>query len=135
MRSSPSVEAARQFLKAVWDGPAPTDRALAAALDRLVVAYHETPDAAQSDSEVEAPRQDGAALYKEVAARFPDYGLYPVAEPLEQVNQSIRMGGNRRQSSLPRCTVCGLHSGYLLPPAPRDLSSVYSHLRSLQALR
>ena len=92
MDSSPAVEAARQFLDFVWDGPTPTDGALAAALDRLVIAYHETPDVGPSDSELEAPRQDGPSLYKEVAARFPDYGLYPVADPAASPEDAAMIG-------------------------------------------
>ena len=92
MKSSPTVEAARQFLAVVWDGPAPADDVLAAALDRLVAAYHDTPDADASDSDLEAPRQDGASLYEEVTARFPDYGLYPVADPIAAPEDAAMMG-------------------------------------------
>lgn len=81
MDISPAIAAAREFLAVVWDGPPPSDAALAAALDRLVVTYHATPDAAPSDSDLEAPRQDGATLHKELSARFPDYGFYPIADP------------------------------------------------------
>ena len=81
MNISPAIAAAREFLAVVWDGPPPTDAVLAAALDRLVVTYHVTPDTAPSDSDLEAPRQDGATLHKELSARFPDYGFYPVADP------------------------------------------------------
>jgi len=81
MESSPAIEAAREFLAIVWDGEAPTDEALLASLDRLIVTYHCTPDAEPSDFEAEAPTTDWPALYKEVAARFPDYGYYPVSDP------------------------------------------------------
>ena len=81
MEKSITVEAARHFLSVVWDGDRPTDEALLAALDRLVAAYHDTPDDEASDTELEAPRAGGAPLYKEVAARFPDYGYYPVSDP------------------------------------------------------
>jgi hypothetical protein len=91
MQPSPAIEAARRFLGVVWDGDPPSDAALCEALDRLIVAYYETPDALVSDSELEAPRQDGPSLYREVADRFPDYGLYAVAEPLEEVDQEIGM--------------------------------------------
>ncbi len=92
MKHSPVVEASRQFLSVVWDGHAPADAALAAALDRLVVAYHDAPDADVSDSDLEAPRQDDASLYKELAVRFPDYGLYPVANPTAPPEDSALMG-------------------------------------------
>lgn len=91
MQPSPAVEAARHFLNVVWDGDAPTDEALSEALDRLLAAYHGTPDADVSDSELEAPRQDGASLYREVENRFPSYGLYAVADPLEPVDQEMGM--------------------------------------------
>lgn len=92
MVSSPAVDAARNFLSVVWEGHAPTDAELAQALDRLVVAYHDTPDADVSESDLEAPRQDGASLYREVENRFPDYGVYALADPLEPIDQQIGAG-------------------------------------------
>jgi hypothetical protein len=92
MERSPAIEAARHFLAVVWDGETPTDEALLAALDRLVAAYHETPDANPSDKDVEAPRQDGTSLAKEVGARFPDYGLYPMADPTKPLEGAAMMG-------------------------------------------
>lgn len=91
MTSSPTVEAARHFLHLVWNGDPPTDEALSHALDRLVLAYYDTPDVGGSISELEAPRQDGASIYSGIATRFPDYGLYPVAEPLEPIDQQMGM--------------------------------------------
>lgn len=88
---SPAIEAARNFLTVAWEGPAPTDAALSAALDRLLTAYHAAPGAAPSDSDREAPGRDYPSLYKEVAARFPDYGLYPVADPMGQPNEAVMM--------------------------------------------
>lgn len=81
MDKSPAVEAARHFLSVVWDGDAPSDAALLAALDRLVAAYHKTPDVGPSDTELEAPRSRGPSFEKEVGGRFPDYGFYPVSDP------------------------------------------------------
>jgi hypothetical protein len=92
MGSSPALQAARKFLSVVWNGPAPTDAALAAALDRLVAVYHDTPDADSSDTELDPPEQDGTALYKEVAARFPDYGLYPISDPTASVEDAAMLG-------------------------------------------
>ena len=81
MERSPALEAANHFLEVVWNGEPPTDEALLEALDRLVAAYHSTPDAAPSESDLEVPRSDGPALYRQIAARFPDYGLYPISDP------------------------------------------------------
>jgi hypothetical protein len=92
MKSSPAVEAARHFLSVVWEGDAPTDAMLLEALDRLVVAYHATPDADVSDHDLEAPRQDRASLYKEASERFPGYGLYPVADPFASIDEALGMG-------------------------------------------
>lgn len=91
MAPSQTLGAVRHFLSVVWDGEPPTDKALSEALDRLVVAYHDTPDALVSDNEQEAPREDGVSLYKKVALRFPDYGWYPVAYPLEPADQEMGM--------------------------------------------
>ncbi len=92
MEKSPAVEAARQFLSAVWEGELPTDEALLLALDRLVEAFHHVPDVGPSDTDVEAPRAGGAALYREVAARFPAHGLYPVSDPIASVDDAAGMG-------------------------------------------
>jgi hypothetical protein len=89
MQTSRTLEAVRHFLSVVWEREIPTDAALSEALDRLLAVYHETPDALVSDSELEAPRQDGALLYREVAKRFPEYGVYPVAYPSEPMPSSI----------------------------------------------
>lgn len=58
----------------------PTDAALAEALDRLVVTYHATPDASPSDDGPDAPEEEGARIREQLAARFPDYGYYPVVD-------------------------------------------------------
>lgn len=91
MDQSNSVEAARRFLSVVWDGDVPTDEALQEALDRLVSAYHETPEAGP-DTELEAPRSDSSALYQQVAARFTDFGLYPVSDPAASIEDAGGMG-------------------------------------------
>ena len=92
MDKSPTVEAARQFLSIVWEGERPTDDAVLAALDRLVEAYHQTPDAGPSAAALEAPRSGGPTLYQKVAARFPDYGLYPVSDPTASPDDAAMMG-------------------------------------------
>jgi hypothetical protein len=91
MTSSPALEAAKHFLSVVWDGDPPADEALLAALDALVAAYHFTPDGDVSDADVDAPGQEAASLYAEVASRFPDYGLYPVADPTKPLDEALMM--------------------------------------------
>jgi len=44
MDKAPAIEAARHFISVAWDGDAPSDAALLSALDRLVAAYHDTPE-------------------------------------------------------------------------------------------
>jgi hypothetical protein len=92
MEHSPAIQAARQFLALTWDGETPTDEALLAALDRLVEAYHHTPEVKPSNTDLEAPRAGGPALYQQVAARFPDYGLYPVSDPAASFEDAGMMG-------------------------------------------
>lgn len=92
MQTSPTVEAARAFLKLVWNEPAPDDAGLAAVLDRLVAVYHDTPVANVTDADLEPPREDGTALYRDLAERFPDYGLYPLADPTAPLEDSATMG-------------------------------------------
>jgi hypothetical protein len=92
MDTSPAVEAARRFLSLVREGEAPTDAALLAALDRLILAYHDTPEAVPSDTELEAPRPDGSVLYKDVAERFADYGFYPMSDPIASIDKAAMMG-------------------------------------------
>jgi hypothetical protein len=92
MDKSPSISAARHFLTLVWDTDTPNDQALLAALDRLVAAYPQTPDVGPTDTDLEAPRSDGPLLYKELAARFPDYGLYPVSDPTGSPESAASMG-------------------------------------------
>lgn len=92
MVRSPALDAARHFLTVVWDGERPSDEALVAALDRLVAAYHVTPDGEVSDFDDDAPREEGAALYEQLAERFPDYGMYPVADPSKPLENAMMMG-------------------------------------------
>jgi hypothetical protein len=92
MTQSPAVDAARHFLSVVSEGTLPSHEVLAGALDRLAIAYHQTPASKPADIELEPPEQDGPELYRQIAARFPDYGLYPTADPLASVDQGPMMG-------------------------------------------
>jgi len=94
MNKSPTVDAAREFLSTVWEGDPPTDQALLFALDRLVDAFHRTPDARPSHTGLEAPRSGGPALYQDVAQRFPAYGLYPVSDPATSPEDAAVMLGD-----------------------------------------
>lgn len=91
MIQSPVIDAARNFLNVVWDGEQPSDAALSVALDGLFSAYHNTQSVEALSSELEAPRQEGPLLYDEVGKRFPDYGLYPVCDPMEVYDATCLM--------------------------------------------
>ncbi len=89
MNPSPTIAAAQHFLSTVWDGEPPSAEVLLEALDRLVATYHETPNGDVTDADIDAPRQDGASLYEQLAARFPDYGYYPVADPTKHIEDAL----------------------------------------------
>lgn len=92
MYSSPSIAAAAYFLNVVWNGEAPGDEELLAALDGLLAAYHGAPDTGPSDTDAEAPSSAGPALYQEVANRFPSYGLYAVSDPTAPLGETDMTG-------------------------------------------
>ena len=91
MQHSPALEAAREFLQVVWEGDPPADEELLRALDRLIAAYYSTPDGDVSDDRIDPPSKDGASLYKEVADRFPQHGLYPIADPSADYDDALMM--------------------------------------------
>lgn len=41
---------------------------------------------------MDAPRQEAASLCAELAARFPEYGFYPVADPAKTMEDALMMG-------------------------------------------
>jgi hypothetical protein len=82
------AEAARAFLAAVWDGPAPSEAALSEAVDRLVVAYHASVESEPSDSDEEPPKIDWSQLQGETGKRFPQLGYYAVADPLKVIDEA-----------------------------------------------
>lgn len=91
MYHSPAIEEARRFIEVVWDGSAPSDEALTAALDRLVAAYHSAPEELGPGTDQEPPRQAYEELWQQTATRFPDLGLYPVCDLSGPIDQSIMM--------------------------------------------
>lgn len=75
------IDAVRHFLYIVLEGETPTIAALSRALDRLAVAYHDTPGDVPTPDSPEPPERDWA-MAKAIGARFPDFGYYAVANPL-----------------------------------------------------
>lgn len=91
MKQSPAIDAARNFLNTVWDGIPPSDATLAVALDRLFIAYHDIQPVEVTHSDLAPSEQEWKPLYDEVAKRFPDYGLYPILDPLEVYDPTLMM--------------------------------------------
>lgn len=84
-----AADIARDFLALVWEGPPPDDAALGRALDRLLAESHDVLEAAPAGTGGDPPDLDGTALYREAGDRFPDYGFYPVADPLGAVTDDL----------------------------------------------
>lgn len=91
MQCSPALEAAKEFLSVVWEGDPPVDEELLQALDCLIASYHKTPVGDVTDDAIDPPAKDGASLYKEVAVRFPQYGLYAIADPSADYDDALMM--------------------------------------------
>lgn len=79
---SETIDAARDFMETVWDAEPPTEAELAHVLDKLLAAYHNTPDCDFTDLYVEPPDRDWKEDWDKTAKRFPDFGFYAVADPL-----------------------------------------------------
>jgi len=79
---TPTLQAVRSFLRTVAEGVPPTDEQLARALDELVVGYHQAPEGSPADDETDPPDSGRPARYAYYAERFPQLGLYSVADPL-----------------------------------------------------
>jgi hypothetical protein len=92
VRSSQTIDAARRFLAVACEGQPPTDAALSEALDHLLSAYHATPDPDPSDSDKLPPDEGETDFYQQLGKRFPDYGYYPVAFPMEESPGTLGTG-------------------------------------------
>lgn len=83
MPQTPALTSATQFLDLIWDTASPTDADISAALDRLMVAYHDTPMPLGRSAPTQGPpTEDWQTVYDAAAKRFPDYGMYPISDPL-----------------------------------------------------
>jgi hypothetical protein len=92
MNNLTAIDAARSFLNTVWEGEPPDDAVIAATLDSLLASYHCTSETHPSDSYAESPREDWRIVSEEVAARFPAYGYYPVADPTAAPGEAAMTG-------------------------------------------
>ena len=92
MQDTPTVAIARHFLGLLRGGKPPTDEELAQALDELAIAYHNAPEGSPADEDKEPPREEFRRLYAGLGKRFPNYGLYAVADPTEPLNDGNLVG-------------------------------------------
>lgn len=88
-----AADIAREFLAIVWEGNAPSDAVLLRSLDRLLSRSHEVQFANCADADDAPADVDGPALFQEVARRFPDFGMYPIADPLAPIDDDKMLGG------------------------------------------
>lgn len=92
MEDTPTVATVRRFLALLREGSPPSDEELARALDELAMAYHEAPEGSPADNDREAPGVDFQKRYAGLGKRFPEYGLYAVADPTEPLNGDSLVG-------------------------------------------
>jgi hypothetical protein len=92
MKPSPIIQTAWRLLDLILQEEPPGDAALAEALDELALAYHEVPEGRAATGIEEPPTRDGAALREHIVARFPAYGFYAVADPLDLSSGKPRTG-------------------------------------------
>ena len=88
--SATSVQA---FLTAILEGEPPTTDILVRALDELLIAYHNTPESFDELNDKEAPDSDYDQISALLAKRFPNFGFYAVADPLD-MNLEAPGGGD-----------------------------------------
>ncbi len=78
-----SATSVREFLTAILEGKPPTTSDLVRALDELLSAYHNTPDSFDELNDIEAPASDYDRISAVLTKRFPNFGFYAVADPLD----------------------------------------------------
>lgn len=72
-----AADIAREFLSVVWDGEALDVETVSRALDRLLAQSHDVSFLDCAENDRDPPAVDGPALFRDVAQRFPDYGIVP----------------------------------------------------------
>ncbi|MES2443555.1 MAG: DUF5063 domain-containing protein [Pseudomonadota bacterium] len=94
MEDTPTIAAARRFVRLVSEGAPPADADLARALDALALAYHDAPDGepAEDEGRDQPETETYVQRYERLGARFPDYGYYPTADPLGPLDQENTLG-------------------------------------------
>ena len=83
MIDPPSIAAIRDCLAIIRDGDPPDAAGLVRALDRLVVAVHDTPEGDPADEETSPPKHDYFGEVVRLQERFPELGSFSVVWPLD----------------------------------------------------
>ena len=89
------IEAIKGFLSLLADSSSGVEspkQSLAQSLNRLVTEYFSSHEVEVSDSDVEAPTANYDSLRKMAEKSFPEFGFYPSADPLGEINQEMGMG-------------------------------------------
>lgn len=92
MNDTQTIAAVRGFLAFLEEHESSSEERLAEALDRLAMAYHQAPEGAPADDDRDAPERDFKGRYASLAARYPELGIYAVADPSEAVNADAMCG-------------------------------------------
>jgi hypothetical protein len=82
-----NISAARRFVALVMTEDNPTIEALARCLDELALSYYGTPFGMPDDHAQEPPTERIADA--DIAARFPQFGFYSVADPTEVAGEVL----------------------------------------------
>lgn len=92
MDDTPTIDAVRSFLALLAEGEPPSDETLAKALDQLALAYHQAPEGEPADDDRRPPEWDFKARYAALGQRYPQLGMYAVADPSEVINEEAMCG-------------------------------------------
>lgn len=92
MDDTPTIATVRDFLALVGSSEPPSDERLAEGLDQLATAYHFAPDGEPADDDRDPPEWNFKGRYAALAERFPQLGMYAVADPSEAINNEAMCG-------------------------------------------
>jgi hypothetical protein len=83
-----NISAAQRFVDFATVGTIPTKEELARCLDELALSYYDAPAGEPSESEAEPPPEI-QSIYADIAARFPDLGLYGTVFGIDLPGEAI----------------------------------------------
>lgn len=92
MDDTPTIVAARRFLRIACEGSPPSEQELARELDQLAIAYHHAPEGEPAETETEPLLRSDEDRRSTFCRQFPDFGFYAVADPTETIDESAMVG-------------------------------------------